>query len=106
MQGDQAVTVVTTYDEVRETQVELRLPIAIQDEPDVEEAMLIRVGNTERDLFADWQKKEYYVYARGRAVLATSSRAEAEALAEEIRGVVVAADQTCVWELDMADSGG
>ncbi len=102
MQENPSVTVSTMYSDVEETQVTLQLPDSIREEMETAEAKLIRTGNTEINLFADRKKKDYYVYAKGRIVLSTASLKEAEATAEEIRGVVVRSDQICVWSLDLA----
>ncbi len=102
MQDEALVTASDLYVDVKETLVTLHLPVSIRAEVDTTEAKLIRTEETTVNLFADRVKKDYYVYARGEIALSTASRAEAEALAEEIRGVVVARDQTCVWNMDLA----
>ncbi len=98
MQEASSVSVVETYSDIRETEVALRLPEEIPEEPEVIEPRWIRADNTAINLFDQINGKAYLVYAKGKVLLATDNLADAAAAAEEDAGVVIGDDMTLVWE--------
>ncbi len=98
MQEASSVSVVETDSDIRETEVALRLPEKILEEPEVIEPRWIRTDDTAIGIFDEINGKAYFVYAKGKVILATDNLTEAAAAAGENAGVVIGEDMTCVWE--------
>ncbi len=97
MQEQSPVSVTTTYSEVREREVALRLTDLLPEEPERLESKWIREESEQLRLLDEVEGKEYYVYERGRVILATDYLAEAVAGADEHAGVVIGPDRTYLW---------
>ncbi len=99
MQEASPVSVVEIYSDIRETEVALRLPETIREEPERTESKWIRTGGTAQRLCEQIQEKTYYVYAKGEISLASDSLVEAVADAEANAGVVIGEDRAYVWNI-------
>ncbi len=105
MQDLSSVSVTETYSEIKETEVALRLPEEIREEPERTESKWIRVEDNELRLFEQTLEKAYYVYAKGKIILATDYLVDAVSAADAGEGVVLGVDQDYVWNSAGKSSG-
>ncbi len=97
MQDSSSVSAAQIYSDIKETETVLRLPATIEENPERTETRWIRAEENELRLFDRLRERAYYVYAKGKVILATDSIEDAVAAAEANSGVVIGEDQEYVW---------
>ncbi len=101
---EESVYVSEIYDSVRQTEVTLHLSSSVGSDPNLIESNQIILDDVTLDLLNEDVERDYYVYAKGKVMLATDNVSYAVISADENRGVVIAADQSYVWKRAKAAS--
>ncbi len=105
MQDSSAVSVAHIYSDIKETEIVLRLPEAVEEHPERIETKWIRPEENELVLFDHTMERAYYVYAKGQIILATDSLADALTAADSNSGVVIGEDREYVWDAAFRSKG-
>ncbi len=99
LESAQSLSVETTYDSVKETQVVLTTTKKITT--GTPQLLTTQLLSAEGELYLSLTPEEatphYYVYWAGKVMLSTTDAAEAVVAADECAGVVMLEHTTCIW---------